>query len=65
MISGSDFPAQDKVVAGIGAGATTLLTMDWIDTVLALIIATMTIALLGLRIALALRAWRQGKTDTD
>ncbi len=60
-----DVPAPDKIIVTGGAAVSTILTMDYIETMLALIIAAMTIMLLGLRIALAFREWRQGKEGAD
>lgn len=61
----TDLPVPDKAVAGIGAGVSVLLAAEKVEVVLALIIAAMTIVLLGLRIALAIRDWRRGKVRSD
>lgn len=53
-------PIQDKVVIAAGATASTLLSLKWLESGLALIIAAMTALLLGLRIYLAVREIRRG-----
>ena len=54
----------DKVAVAVGTGASALIGLDFIQTGMALIIAVLTIALLGFRIALARREWRGGRKPT-
>lgn len=58
-------PGADKAIVAGGALSSWFLTMDYVDTVLALIIAGSTIVLIWVRIALAIREWRRGKQQDE
>ena len=60
-----DVPLQDRVVAAAGATSSALLATDYIDSVLALIIAALTAILLLIRIVLAFRELKSERKTNE
>ncbi len=53
-------PIIDKVAVAAGTLAASAISMQWVDTILALIVGLMTAMLLGMRIYLSWREIRTG-----
>lgn len=58
-------PGADKLVAAGGAVASAFVALDYVDTALTVVIGASTVILVWIRIAIAVREWRQGKREAQ
>lgn len=54
-------PIADKVAVAVGTAAAGVIGLDTVNTALAIVLALASLVLIGYRIAIARREWRDGR----
>ena len=60
-----DQPIADKIAVAVGTLTTGAITFEWLQGAMAVIAGVLTLILLGYRVALARREWREGRKSSD